>query len=41
VLGGLASGTLATLLVLPSVYAMLAPGRAVAPSLLPEDMETP
>jgi multidrug efflux pump subunit AcrB len=41
VLGGLAAGTLATLLVLPSVYAMLAPGRAVAPSLLPEDMETP
>jgi multidrug efflux pump subunit AcrB len=41
VLGGLATGTLATLLVLPSVYAMLAPGRAVAPSLLPEDMETP
>ncbi|MFN5963048.1 MAG: efflux RND transporter permease subunit, partial [Verrucomicrobiota bacterium] len=32
VLGGLAAGTLATLLVLPSVYAMLAPGRAVAPS---------
>ncbi len=39
--GGLAAGALATLLVLPSVYAMLAPGRAVAPSLLPEDMETP
>jgi multidrug efflux pump subunit AcrB len=41
VLGGLAAGTVATLLVLPSVYALLAPQGAVSPSLLPDDIVNP
>jgi multidrug efflux pump subunit AcrB len=40
VIGGLAAATVATLLVVPSVYSLLAPSTAAVPSLDPDDPES-
>jgi multidrug efflux pump subunit AcrB len=40
VIGGLAAATLATLIVLPSVYSLVQPARASSPSLDPDDPES-
>jgi multidrug efflux pump subunit AcrB len=40
VIGGLAAATVATLIVLPSVYSLVQPARATSPSLDPDDPES-
>jgi multidrug efflux pump subunit AcrB len=40
VIGGLAAATIATLIVLPSVYSLVQPARASSPSLDPDDPES-
>ena len=40
VIGGLAAATIATLIVLPSVYSLVQPARATSPSLDPDDPES-
>jgi multidrug efflux pump subunit AcrB len=40
VIGGLAAATLATLIVLPSVYSLIQSARATSPSLDPDDPES-
>ncbi len=40
VIGGLAAATLATLFILPAVFALLAPRKAISPSLDPDDPQS-
>jgi multidrug efflux pump subunit AcrB len=40
VIGGLVAATIATLIVLPSVYSLMQPARATSPSLDPDDPES-